>query len=114
MNSCAAPKFYFIYFSFIFQRYKFADNSECSLMKRMKKKCVLRPRLQKLSYTMRTVDPCSHQQGTLKRFDTAVSQSLERELGISLEDHQCIQATLPVSMGGFRWRRVETYSQEPT
>ena len=83
-------------------------------MKRMKKKCVLRPRLQKLSYTMRTVDPCSHQQGTLKRFDTAVSQSLERELGISLEDHQCIQATLPVSMGGFRWRRVETYSQEPT
>jgi len=46
------------------------------------------------------------------RFDTAVRQALERELGVSLEDHQWIQAqaTIPVSMGGLGMRRVETHS----
>jgi hypothetical protein len=39
-----------------------------------------------------------------------VRQSLERELGVSLEDHQWIQATLLVSMGGLGLRRVETHS----
>ena len=65
--------------------------------------------LPKLSYTMRTVDPRPHQ-NTLKRFDTGVRQALERELGVSLEDHQYFQATLPVSMGGLGVRRVETHS----
>ena len=41
--------------------------------------------------------------------DTAVRQSLERELGVFLEDHQWIQATLSVSMGGLWMRRVETH-----
>ena len=54
--------------------------------------------LPKLSYTMHTVDPRPHQ-GKLDKFHKAVRKNMERVLGVSMLDHQWLQATLLVAMG---------------
>ena len=60
---------------------------------------------------MRTEDIRTHQD-VMGRFDTAVRQCLERELGVSLEDNQWVQATLPVPLGGLELRSVVVHSPE--
>ena len=62
--------------------------------------------LPKLSYTMRTVEPRPHQ----GKLDKAVRKNMERVLGVSMLDHQWLQATLLVAMGGLGLMSVATHA----
>ena len=64
--------------------------------------CILRScfSLPKLSFALRTVDTSSHTL-LLHRFDDSIRRAFEGIIGAPLGDSQVLQASLPVSMGGY-------------
>merc|ERR1712215_337616 len=63
----------------------------------------------KIVYLLRTVD-CTQHPAILSDFDERILLSLEQTIGCPLNESSRIQASIPVSMGGFGLRSASRHS----